>query len=86
MKLPHGDILELVSGAFLRDVGKIGVPDRILLKPGKLTAEEFKIMEGHVHLGVEIVGDNPWLAGAAKIIRCHHERFRRHGLSRETCW
>ena len=82
MKLPHADILELVSGAFLHDVGKIGVPDHILLKPGKLTAEEYEIMKSHVHLGVEIVGDNPWLAGSVKIIRCHHERFDGTGYPR----
>ncbi len=75
LSLPKRDISNLVVGAFLHDVGKIGIPDRILLKPGKLTTDEFEIMKTHVLLGIEIVADNPWLAGAALTIRHHHERF-----------
>ncbi|MCX7148687.1 MAG: HD-GYP domain-containing protein [Rhodocyclales bacterium] len=75
MNLPKQDISDLVVGAFLHDVGKIGIPDRILLKPGKLTADEFAIMKTHALLGIEIVAGNPWLAGAALTIRHHHERF-----------
>jgi HD-GYP domain-containing protein (c-di-GMP phosphodiesterase class II) len=73
--LPKKEIADLVAGAFLHDVGKIGIPDRILLNPGKLTAGEFEIMKTHVPLGMEIVADNPWLEGAASTIRHHHERF-----------
>lgn len=75
MALPKREIADLVGGAFLHDVGKIGIPDRILLKPGKLTSDEFEIMKTHALLGIEIVADNPWLAGAALTIRHHHERF-----------
>ena len=75
MALPEKEIADLVVGAFLHDVGKIGIPDRILLKPGKLTAEEFEIMKSHSLLGIDIVADNHWLAGAAQTIRHHHERF-----------
>lgn len=75
MELPRREIADLVAGAFLHDVGKIGIPDGILLKPGKLTDEEFRIMKTHAILGIEIVADNPWLAGAALTIRHHHERF-----------
>ena len=75
MGLPAKDISELVVGAFLHDVGKIGIPDGILLKPGKLTADEFAVMKTHPLLGIEIVADNPWLIGAALTIRHHHERF-----------
>ncbi|MBI5920679.1 MAG: HD-GYP domain-containing protein [Betaproteobacteria bacterium] len=75
MGLPKHDISDLVAGAFLHDVGKIGIPDRILLKPGKLTVDEFAIMKTHALLGIEIVADNPWLGGAALTIRHHHERF-----------
>lgn len=75
LNLPKQDISDLVVGAFLHDVGKIGIPDRILLKPGKLTTDEFAIMKTHALLGIEIVADNPWLAGAALTIRHHHERF-----------
>lgn len=75
MKVPHADIENLVVGAFLHDVGKIGIPDSILLKPGKLSVEEFEVMKTHVQLGIEIVAGNPWLTGAAQTIHCHHERF-----------
>ena len=75
MDLPKREIADLVVGAFLHDVGKIGISDRILLKPGRLTADEFEIMKTHSLLGIEIVADNPWLAGAALTIRHHHERF-----------
>ncbi|PKO86030.1 MAG: HD-GYP domain-containing protein [Betaproteobacteria bacterium HGW-Betaproteobacteria-12] len=68
-------ITELVLGAFLHDVGKIGIPDQILLKPGRLTSEEFQVMQTHAVLGTEIIAGNPWLIGAAKTIRHHHERF-----------
>ena len=68
-------ITELVLGAFLHDVGKIGIPDQILLKPGRLNSEEFQVMQTHALLGIEIVAGNPWLAGAEKTIRHHHERF-----------
>ncbi|MBK8358499.1 MAG: HD-GYP domain-containing protein [Comamonadaceae bacterium] len=75
MGLPKKDISALITGAFLHDVGKIGIPDSILLKAGKLTNEEFEVMKTHVLLGIEIVEDNPWLKGAALTIRYHHERF-----------
>jgi len=79
MALPQQEISDLVVGAFLHDVGKIGIPDRILLKPGKLSADEFEIMKTHALLGIEIVADNPWLEGAALTIRHHHERFDGNG-------
>lgn len=75
IELPTSEISDLVAGAFLHDVGKIGIPDSILLKPGKLTDVEFQIMKTHVVLGIEIVADNQWLTGAASTIRHHHERF-----------
>ncbi len=75
MGLPESKIADLVVGAFLHDVGKIGIPDRILRKPGPLTAEEFAVMKTHALLGIEIVADNRWLQGAAPIIRHHHEHF-----------
>ena len=75
LAIPKQDIADLVVGAFLHDVGKIGIPDRILLKPGKLSADEFNVMKTHALLGIEIVADNPWLGGAMLTIRHHHERF-----------
>lgn len=75
MSQPAHEIADLMSGAFLHDVGKIGIPDRILRKPARLTAEEFEVMKTHSLLGLEIVAGNPWLEGAAQVIRHHHERF-----------
>ena len=66
---------ELILGAFLHDVGKIGISDNILLKPGKLTAEEFAIMRTHVALGVDIIKQSDWLRGARDVIEFHHEKF-----------
>jgi HD-GYP domain-containing protein (c-di-GMP phosphodiesterase class II) len=79
MELPRREIADLVAGAFLHDVGKIGIPDSILLKPGKLTDDEFRVMKTHPLLGIEIVADNQWLVGASSTIRHHHERFDGRG-------
>lgn len=72
---PKREIAHLITGAFLHDVGKIGIPDRILLKPGKLTDEEFEIMKTHSLLGLDIVAGNVWIDSASAVIRSHHERF-----------
>ncbi len=68
-------IKSLIKGAFLHDVGKIGISDNILLKPGKLTKEEFEIMKKHVVLGKEIIKDNKWLNDATDVVLYHHEKF-----------
>ncbi|CAO3360989.1 HD-GYP domain-containing protein [Azospirillum palustre] len=68
-------IRKLVKGAFLHDVGKIAIPDSILLKPGKLDAEEFAVMKTHVVHGLDIVGSSDWLADAADVVGGHHEKF-----------
>lgn len=75
MKLNRDNIESLIVGAFLHDVGKIGIPDRILLKPGRLTAEEFEIMKRHVVFGGEIIQDSNWLKRARDIVLFHHEKF-----------
>ena len=64
----------LMKGAFLHDVGKIGIPDRILLKPGRLTDEEFAVMRRHPGLGTQLLEDLPWFADALPVVRHHHER------------
>ena len=69
------DMRHLIIGAFLHDVGKIGIRDNILLKPGPLSDEEFAIMRTHVTLGVDIVRQSEWLRGARQVIESHHERF-----------
>jgi HD-GYP domain-containing protein (c-di-GMP phosphodiesterase class II) len=65
----------LIKGAFLHDVGKIAVSDAILLKPGKLTAEEFEIMKTHVAHGIDIVSRSPWLDDARPVVAGHHEKY-----------
>lgn len=68
-------IKKLIVGAFLHDVGKIGIPDGILLKNGKLTSEEFEIMKEHVLKGIQLVQGNPWLENSKDVILCHHEKY-----------
>ncbi len=75
LKLDDESIRDLIKGAFLHDVGKIGIEDKILLKPGKLSDDEFEIMKTHVDLGVDIVGDVKWLETSIKVIAYHHEKF-----------
>lgn len=66
---------DLAKGALLHDIGKIGISDNILLKPGKLTDAEWVEMKTHAQLGKAIIGDIPFLAGAAHLILTHHERY-----------
>lgn len=73
--LPNQQICKLIAGAFLHDVGKIGIRDNILLKPGKLSDEEFAVMRDHVLLGVDIISKSEWLAGAREVVEFHHEKF-----------
>ena len=65
----------LTRGAYLHDIGKLGVPDGILLKPGALTPEERKIMQRHAQIGFDLVKDIPFLADATDVILMHHERY-----------
>ena len=69
------EIRALIKGAFLHDVGKIAISDSILLKPGKLTAEEFTVMKTHVDHGVDIVAHSGWLEDATPVVAGHHEKF-----------
>ncbi len=66
---------ELQWGALLHDVGKIGVPDSILRKPGALTTEEWEAMRSHPAAGYEILRDVEFLGAAAEIVYAHHESF-----------
>jgi response regulator RpfG family c-di-GMP phosphodiesterase len=75
VKYPRHLMLELESAALLHDVGKISIPDSILLKPGSLTAEEFEQCKTHSVSGARILGSIPSLCGVAKIVRHHHERW-----------
>jgi response regulator RpfG family c-di-GMP phosphodiesterase len=72
----------LARGAYLHDIGKLGIPDRILLKPGALTVEERKLMQVHSEVGFDLVKDIPFLADAAEIVLTHHERYDGSGYPR----
>jgi putative nucleotidyltransferase with HDIG domain len=79
----HDKQLEsLARGAYLHDIGKLGIPDGILLKPGPLTEGERKFMQQHVQIGFDVVKDIPFLADAAEIILMHHERYDGGGYPR----
>ncbi|HKV42169.1 MAG TPA: HD domain-containing phosphohydrolase [Blastocatellia bacterium] len=69
------DVIALEHGALLHDIGKIGVPDAILLKRGALTDEEWKHMRRHVDYGAQIIRGIDFLEGASKIVAQHHERY-----------
>lgn len=69
----------LMKGAFLHDVGKIGIADKILLKNGPLNEEEWARMKLHPILGKELVEDMPWFKDALDVIVHHHERFDGNG-------
>jgi response regulator RpfG family c-di-GMP phosphodiesterase len=72
----------LARGAFLHDIGKLGVPDSILLKPGPLTTEEREVMQRHAQIGFDLIKEIPFLASAAEIVLCHHERYDGRGYPR----
>ena len=72
----------LVRGAYLHDVGKMGIPDRILLKKGALTAEEMSVMRTHVRIGCELVERVAFLTPAAELILNHQERWDGRGYPR----
>jgi hypothetical protein len=69
------DLYVLEIGALLHDVGKIGVPDAVLFKPGRLSTEEWKVMEAHARMGVEIVDSSFDCPELTEILRWHHCRF-----------
>ena len=75
--LPPGEVTVIRRAAPLHDVGKIGIPDSILLKPGRLTPEEFEFMKTHTTIGAKILsgGRFPLLRVAEGIALTHHERW-----------
>ncbi len=75
--LPDETVRLIKQAAPLHDVGKIGVPDGILLKPGRLNPEEFEAVKAHVRIGAEILaeGQSPVMQLAEQIALTHHERW-----------
>jgi len=82
MGLPREQINTIARGAFLHDIGKIAIPDKILNKPGKLTKEEMDVMQEHAYHGYQIVKKIPFLNEAADIVYSHQERFDGTGYPR----
>jgi HD-GYP domain-containing protein (c-di-GMP phosphodiesterase class II) len=80
--LSQADMRVLVKGSFLHDVGKLGIPDNILLKPGKLDQQEFTVMKTHVDKGSEIVDRSSWLKDGIDVVGYHHEKFAGGGYPR----
>jgi putative two-component system response regulator len=73
--LPAEDLEALHRGGYLHDVGKIGVPDSVLLKPGPLTDEEFALMKRHPEIGDSLCAPLRSLRRVRPIVLCHHERI-----------
>jgi response regulator RpfG family c-di-GMP phosphodiesterase len=77
--IAHSDLIGLEQGALLHDIGKIGVPDHILLKTGGLTQEEWVEMRRHIEHGIRIISGIDFLRGARPIVGQHHEKFNGSG-------
>lgn len=80
--LSPSDIRVIARGAFLHDIGKMAIPDAILLKPGKLSAEEQTVMREHCARGYHILRKIPFLYEAAEIVYSHQENFDGSGYPR----
>lgn len=77
--LSDEDLRLLERACLVHDIGKIAVPESILLKPGRLDADEYEIIKRHPERGAEIVASIPFLKPAADAVRHHHERYDGHG-------
>ncbi|PLZ92096.1 two-component system response regulator [Fischerella muscicola CCMEE 5323] len=75
LNLSRNQIRDLMWGGYLHDIGKVGIPDSVLLKKGKLTPEEWNIMRQHVLIGEKICQPLRSMQGVIPIIRHHHERW-----------
>ncbi|MCK4387293.1 MAG: diguanylate cyclase [Dehalococcoidia bacterium] len=73
--LPPDEASRISTAALLHDIGKIGVPDRILNKKGKINVEEWEAIKSHPRLGANIIGNVPDLAPCVSVILYHHERW-----------
>ncbi len=80
--LTEPELVHLRRGALLHDIGKLGVPDAILLKPGRLTAEEFAVMKRHPQYAYDMLSPVAYLLPALDIPYCHHEKWDGSGYPR----
>ena len=77
--MPSEESEQISFFSIMHDVGKIHIPDRILQKPGPLTAEEWEVMQTHCIAGEKILGNKPFYQTAREIARSHHERWDGNG-------
>ena len=82
MGMAEADIVNLRRGALLHDIGKVGIPDEILRKPGALTPDEQTVMRKHPTYAYEIISAIPFLYAAIDIPYCHHEKWDGTGYPR----
>jgi PAS domain S-box-containing protein len=75
MNVPQEELVHIRRGALLHDIGKMGIPDEILRKPGPLTPEEWKIVEGHPEIARRLLAPIAFLHRALEIPYFHHERW-----------
>ncbi len=75
MGLKESELVDLRRGALLHDIGKMGIPDMILLKPSPLTDEEWAIMRTHPTLGKNMLESVEFLKGSLNVAYCHHEKW-----------
>jgi putative nucleotidyltransferase with HDIG domain len=80
--IPERDLPDLGRGALLHDIGKIGVPDAILLKPGRLAEREWAEMRRHPQIGYEILRSIDFLERSAQVVLAHQERYDGRGYPR----
>jgi putative nucleotidyltransferase with HDIG domain len=85
MGLVSPDLATIARGALLHDIGKIGIPDTILLKPDKLNEEEWIIMKKHPIFGYEFLKKIQFLESSAKIVLSHHEYYNGGGYPQGLC-
>ena len=75
LNMPQEELKTLRQEAMLHDIGKIGVPDAVLNKPGRLTSEEFEIIKSHAAIGGKILERSSDMQGAVEVANFHHERY-----------
>lgn len=85
MNLPQDQMNFIQVGGLLHDIGKIGIPEHILLKPGKLTEEEFELIKTHPSIGIEMIEHVKIykISGVLDIVQSHHERYDGRGYPNE---
>jgi len=82
LEVPEKELVNIYRGALLHDIGKIGIPDSILRKPGPLDKEEWEVMRQHPIYAYKLLRNIPYLKRALDIPYCHHEKWNGKGYPR----